>query len=67
MLLVFCLPLSNPSNGMISCMLGDDAVPHPDDTCTVTCNNGYQLMGNGTRICGDDGIWSGSDAMCISE
>ena len=52
---------------MISCMLGGDGVAHPDDTCTVTCNTGYQLMGSGTRTCGNDGSWSGNDDMCISE
>ena len=66
-MLVTCPSLTDPSNGMISCMLGGDGVAHPDDTCTFTCNNGYQLIGSGMRTCGDDGSWSGNDAMCISE
>ena len=64
---MICPSLTALSNGMISCSLGGDGVAHPDDTCTVTCNDGYQLMGSGTRTCGNDGSWSGNDAMCISE
>ena len=67
LLLVICPSLTAPSNGMISCMLGGDGVANLDDTCTFTCNNGYQLTGSGTRTCGNDESWSGNDAMCISE
>ena len=49
---------------MISCSLGGNGVPNAGETCTVTCNNGYQLTGSGTRNCQNDGSWSGSDAMC---
>ena len=31
------------------------------DTCSFTCNTGYELTGNGTRTCQRDGSWSGSD------
>ena len=49
---------------MISCSLGDDGVPSYEDTCSFTCNSGYKLTGNATRICQSDGSWSGSDDIC---
>ena len=65
MLLVFCPSLTDPSNGMINCSLGDDGVPSYEDTCSYTCNTGYELTGsNNTRSCQTDGSWSGSDATC---
>lgn len=29
-----------------------------------TCAPGYHLVGPGTRLCQDDGTWSGEDAIC---
>ena len=34
------------------------------DTCSFTCNTGYELTGSGTRTCQGDGSWSGSDNVC---
>ena len=64
LLLVSCLSLVNPSNGAVSCSLGDDGVPSYEDTCSFTCDTGYELIGNDTRTCQSDGSWSGSIAMC---
>ena len=61
---VSCPPLTDPSNGMMNCSLGDDGTPSYEDTCSFTCNTGYQLTGSDTRTCQSDGSWSGSDAMC---
>ena len=63
-MLVTCSMLTGPTNGMISCSLGDDGVPNPEETCTVTCDDGYELTGSDTRTCQNDGSWSGSDAIC---
>ena len=63
-LLVSCPSLTDPSNGMINCSLGDDEVPSYEDTCSITCNTGYELTGSETRTCQSDGSWSGSIAMC---
>ena len=63
-LLVSCPSLTDPGNGMISCSLGDDAVPSYEDTCSFTCNTDYELTGSDTRTCQSDGSWSGSIAMC---
>ena len=66
LLVVFCPLLINPSDGilLISCSVGDDGVPRHGDTCSFTCNTGYELTGSGTRTCQSDGSWSGSDVMC---
>ena len=62
--LVPCPSLDNPNNGTVSCSLGDDGVPSYEDTCTFTCDTGYELTGNDTRTCQNDGSWSGSDIVC---
>ena len=57
-------PLTNPDNGIIDCSFGDDGVPSYKDTCSFTCNTGYELTGTDTRACQSDGSWSGSDDIC---
>ena len=53
---------------MLNCSLGEDGFATSGDTCSFTCNNGYEIFGNTTRICQTDGSWSGSDPVCeISE
>ena len=50
---------------MIECMLGNDGVANPGETCTYTCNDGYMLTSNGeARTCQSDKSWSGSVAVC---
>ena len=56
--------MSDPSNGMINCSLEDDEVPSYEDTCSFTCDTGYELTGSDTRTCQSDGSWSGSVAVC---
>ena len=34
------------------------------DTCSFTCNTGYELTGSDTRTCQSDGSWSGNDDVC---
>ena len=63
-LLVACPRLDAPSNGTLTCSLGDDGVPSYEDTCSFTCNTGYELTGSVTRTCQSDGSWSGSEAVC---
>ena len=61
---VACSSLSTPNYGTISCSLGNDGVPSYEDTCSFTCNTGYELTGSDTRTCQSDGNWSGSDQVC---
>ena len=63
--LVPCPELLKPPNGMIDCSLGDDEVYSYEDTCSFTCNTGYELAGSDTRTCQSDGSWSGSDNFCM--
>ena len=49
---------------MISCSPGDDGVPSYEDTCSFTCNTGYNLTGSDTRTCQSDRSWSGIEANC---
>ena len=51
-------------NGELFCLLGNDGVPSYEDTCSFTCNTGYELTGSDTRTCQSDGSWSGSDVVC---
>ena len=49
---------------MIICSLGDDRLPSYKDTCSFTCNTGYELTGSDIRTCQSNGSWSGSDDVC---
>ena len=62
--IVPCPALTDPNNGTITCSLGDDGVPSYEDTCSFTCNTGYELTGSDTRTCQSDGNWSGNETMC---
>ena len=64
-MVVSCSSLTNPDNGIINCSLGDDGVPSYEDTCSFTCNTGYELTGSTERTCQSDGSWSGSPVSCI--
>jgi len=64
-LLVICLPLSAPDNGMIDCTGRRSRQNTFGSTCTFSCNHGYELSGSETRTCQSDGTWSGTEAMCI--
>jgi len=59
-----CPFLSDPKNGVMTCSLGDDGVPSYEDTCSFTCNTGYELTGSDTRTCQIDEIWSGTEITC---
>jgi len=60
-----CSNLTKPSNGeIVSCNSASIGVGYEGDTCSFTCNTGYELSGNDTRTCQSDGSWSGSEIMC---
>ena len=59
-----CDDLSTPADGMISCSSGRVGIGYEGDTCSFTCNTGYELTGSDTRICQSDGNWNGTDVMC---
>jgi len=52
---------------MIDCSLGGDGVPTRGDSCTFSCNDGFELSGSQTRRCrirNNRGRWTGSQATC---
>ena len=49
----------------MSCTSGKVGVGYTGDTCSFTCNTGYELTGSDTRVCQSDGSWSGSDKFCL--
>lgn len=55
-----CGPLPNPDNG---------AVSHPNtvegSSATYTCDEGFALDGEETRVCQGDGNWSGEEPVCL--
>ncbi|XP_065904629.1 uncharacterized protein [Dysidea avara] len=60
-----CNYLTIPYNGEISsCSSGSTGMGYEGDTCSFTCNTGYELTGSNTRTCQSDGSWSGSDDVC---
>jgi len=62
--LVPCSLLTDPNNGIISCLLGDDETPSYEDICTYTCITGYELTVDETRMCQSNGSWTGDDGVC---
>ena len=64
LVIVTCPSLTYLDNGMIGCSLGNNDIPNPGETCSFTCNTGYELTGSDTRSCQNDGSWSGSVAIC---
>ena len=62
-----CDPLSAPDNGMIDCSLGGDGIPTNGDTCTFTCDDGFELSGSQSRRCrirNNRRRWTGSPTTC---
>ena len=63
--IVQCPVLTPPMNGGILCtLMSGMMMPSYEDTCSFTCNTGYELTGSDTRTCQSDGRWSGSDDVC---
>ena len=63
--MVVCSLLEDLTNGVTSCQSGKDGVSFYEDTCSFTCNTGYELTGSSERTCQSDGSWSGDSAYCV--
>ena len=57
---VRCGNLSVPPNGVL--LYNDDRV---GDSAEYRCDNSFQLLGDGTRSCLPDGMWSGEKPTCF--
>jgi len=44
--------------------VGEEGEFSYEDSCSFTCNTGYELTGSDTRTCQSDGSWSGVETMC---
>ena len=55
-----CGTLTNPANGQVSHTAGTTF----GQTATYSCNTGYNLVGDGTRMCQATGEWFGSEPTC---
>ena len=64
---VRCAQLTAPANGDIDCSLGDDGEANPGETCTFTCDGGFQLSGSASRTCRSTRDWSGTTTSCTSQ
>ena len=59
-IVVDCGSVTDPANGQVSHTSGTTF----GQTATYSCNTGYNLVGDSTRICQATGQWSGSAPTC---
>ena len=52
------------SNGSLLCPNGATTGVF-EDTCTFSCNGGYELQGSNNGTCLADQSWSGGDPICV--
>ena len=57
---VECGTLNATTNGQVNHTAGTTF----GQTATYSCDTGYNLVGNSTRTCQADGVWSGSEPTC---
>ena len=55
-----CGTLTNQANGQVSHTAGTTF----RQAATYSCNTGYNLMGDSTRMCQATGVWSGNEPTC---
>ena len=60
LIVVDCGILTDPANGRVSHTAGTTY----RQTATYSCDTGYNLVGDSTRICQAGGVWSGSEPNC---
>ena len=60
--MITCDDLSDPANGVVD-QPGNDV----GTVSSYTCNEGFLLVGDETRICQEDGEWSGNAPICECE
>jgi len=52
--------MSTLSNGVIDCTSNEVG-----GTCTLTCDDDYELTGSASRTCQDNGTWSGTEKSVL--
>lgn len=58
-----CPPLTPPLYGTLQDGQCTNLV---GSVCNFNCTEGYETIGNTTRVCGENGQWSGREMMCIN-
>ena len=58
---ITCEQLSNPVNGQVA-VSGANV---PGSIARYSCNQGFRLDGSATRVCSNDGRYSGVAPVCI--
>ena len=57
---ITCPSLSAPRNGWLKFSNGLNV----GSKASYTCQSGFILQGDATRVCGSNGVWSGRDPTC---
>ena len=57
---VDCGNLTDPDNGSVNQTAGTTV----GQTATYSCNTGYNLVGDSSRTCQAEGVWTGSAPTC---
>ena len=63
---VQCPMLDTPMNGDVLCTLMGGIISSYEDTCSFTCDTGYELTGSDSRTCQSNGNWSGTETTCTN-
>ena len=59
-----CPLLPTPDDGRYGCTMGGDGAHIVGDTCTLTCDDGFEPSDSVSRQCDNDGSWTGNDPTC---
>ena len=62
LLVIDCAMLMPPSNGRLD--INPSTTAPGGFMATYFCDEGYDLVGNSSRVCQVDGSWTGSDPNC---
>jgi len=46
------------------CSASRSGLGYQGDTCSFSCDTGYDLAGSTTRACQSNGQWSGAETIC---
>ena len=58
--MVNCGGLDSPNNGLVT-----ESETTVNYSANYSCNTGYELRGDATRVCLANGLWSGNEPTCI--
>ena len=61
-----CAERNLPVHGDAHCNNQPGTVPTYGDTCTFSCDSGYELIGEAQQQCLDTGQWSADPVICQS-